>query len=163
LFLLFINYVKAQRIVDASCQCLHVAAAASGRFRPGKNIGNTSLYLWALIPLGGTGAHSDRVPLLLVAEAMFWGDSVVVFIVAICRHHDEFAYFRRGNLFDEHLQNQRNHYLNPFAPTNTLIRRLCPRPPNPYIVGKPRISAFLHVVLVWGITLISLLIKKHQS
>ncbi len=121
LFLLFINYVKAQRIVDASCLCLPVAAASSGRFQPGKNIGDTSLYLWALIPLGGPGAHGDRVPLLLVAEAMFWGDSVVVFIVAICRNYLQFAYFWRGNLFDEKLQNQRNHYLNHFAPTNTSL------------------------------------------
>ncbi len=83
MFLLFINYVKAQRIVDASCLCLPVVAAASGQFWQGKNIGDTSLYLWALIPLGGTGAHSDRVPLSLAAEAMFWGDSVVFFIVAI--------------------------------------------------------------------------------
>ncbi len=80
MFLLFINNVKARRIVDASCLCLHVAAAASGRFQPGKNIGDTSLYLWASIPLGGTGAHSDRVPLSLAAEAMFWGDSVVVLL-----------------------------------------------------------------------------------
>jgi hypothetical protein len=79
------------------------------------------LFLWALIPLGGTGAHRDRVPLSLAAEAMFWGDSVVVFIVAIRRNQGEFAYFRRGNLFDEHLQNQKNHYLNPFTPTNSSI------------------------------------------
>jgi hypothetical protein len=100
---------------------LLVAAAASGQFWPGKNISDTSLYLWALIPLGGTSAHSDRVPLLLAAEAMFWGDSVVVFIVAVHRNYPQLAYFWRGNLFDEHLQNQRNHYLNHFAPTNTSL------------------------------------------
>ncbi len=86
MFLLFINYVKARRIVDMSCLCLPVAAASSGQFWPGKNIGNTSLYLWTSIPHGGTGAHGDRVPLSLAAEAMFWGDSVVVFIVAKWRN-----------------------------------------------------------------------------
>jgi hypothetical protein len=100
---------------------LPVAAASSGRFWPGKNIGDTSLYLWASIPLGGTGAHGDRVLLSLAAEAMFWRDSVVVFIVAVRKDYCQFAYFWRGNLFDEHLQNQRNHYLNHFAPTNTLL------------------------------------------
>jgi hypothetical protein len=86
-----------------------------------KNIGATSLYLWVLIPLGKTGAHSDRVLLSLVAEAMFWGDSMVVFIVIVGRNYRQLAYFWKGNLFEEHLQNQRNHYLNHFAPTNTLL------------------------------------------
>ncbi len=93
MFLLFINYVKARLIVDASCSCLHVAAAASGRFWPGKNIGDTSLYLWASIPLGGTVVHSDRVQLLLVAEVMFWGDSVVVFRKNCKTPHIKKSYF----------------------------------------------------------------------
>jgi hypothetical protein len=100
---------------------LPVAAASSGRFWPGKNIGDTSLCLWASIPLGKNGVHGDMVPLSLAAEAMFWGDFVVVFIVAERRNYSQFTYFWRGNLFDEHLQNQRNHYLNHFAPTNTLL------------------------------------------
>ena len=41
-----------------------------GGFHPRKNIGNPSVYLWVSNPLGGTGAHGDRVPLLLATEAM---------------------------------------------------------------------------------------------
>jgi hypothetical protein len=65
-FLLF----KGTGIVGAQCLCLPVVSAAGSGFRPGKNIGNPSLYLWASFPLGRTGAHSDRVPLSLAAEAM---------------------------------------------------------------------------------------------
>ena len=70
MFLLFISYVKAQCGVDASCLCLPVVAAASGRFWPAKNCGNTSLYLRLLFPHGGTGEDSDGSPLSLAAEAM---------------------------------------------------------------------------------------------
>jgi hypothetical protein len=69
--LLLICYLKARCIVDAQCLCLLVVSAAGGGFCPGKNIGNSSLYLWVSIPLGGTGAHSNRVLLLSAAEAMF--------------------------------------------------------------------------------------------
>jgi hypothetical protein len=111
--------------------CLLVVSAACGGFWPGKNIGDPSLYLWASIPLGGTGAHSDRVPLSSAAEASHvWGDSVVVFIVAVRRNYKRFAYFWRGNLFDFVFDLEVKHNLNPFAPMHTSIRRLCPQPPD---------------------------------
>jgi len=59
LFLLFISNVKARRVVDMSCPCLPVAAAATGRFRPEKSCGDPSLYLCLSFPLGGTGEDSD--------------------------------------------------------------------------------------------------------
>ncbi len=77
MFLLFISYVKARRIVDASCLCLPVAAAATGRVRPEKSCGDPSLYLWLSFPLGGTGEDSDGSSQSLGAEAMlgvFSGD-----------------------------------------------------------------------------------------
>jgi len=43
--LLFISYVMARRVVDASCLCLPVAAAATGQFQPEKSCGDPSLYL----------------------------------------------------------------------------------------------------------------------
>ncbi len=70
MFLLFISYVKAQRVVDASCLCLPVAAAATGQFRPEKSCGDPSLYLWLSFPLGGTWEDSDGSPLSSGAEAM---------------------------------------------------------------------------------------------
>ncbi len=70
MFLLFISYVKARGIVDASCLCLPVAAAATGRFRPENSCGAPSLYLWLSFPLGGTGEDSDGSLLSLGAEAM---------------------------------------------------------------------------------------------
>ncbi len=77
MFLLFISYVKAQRVVDVSCLCLPVAAAATGRFRPEKSCGDPSLYLWLSFPLGRIGEDSDGSLLSLGAEAMlgvFSGD-----------------------------------------------------------------------------------------
>ncbi len=70
MFLLFISYVKARRVVDASCICLPVAAAATSRFWPEKRCGDPSLYLWLSFPLGGTGEDSDGSLLLSGAEAM---------------------------------------------------------------------------------------------
>jgi hypothetical protein len=70
LFLLFISYVMARRVVDASCLCLPVAAAATGRFRPEKSCGNPSLYLSLSFPHGGTGEDSDGSSLSSAAEAM---------------------------------------------------------------------------------------------
>jgi hypothetical protein len=67
---LFISYVMARRVVDASCLCLHVAAAATGRFRPEKSCGNPSLYLLLSFPYGGTGEDSDGSSLSSAAEAM---------------------------------------------------------------------------------------------
>ncbi len=67
---------------------------------------------------------------------------MVVFIVAVRRNYERFAYFWRGNLFDFFFDLEGKHNLNPFAPMHTLIRRLCPQPPDPYIVGKLRLSAF---------------------
>jgi len=60
----------ARRVVDASCLCLPVAAAATGRFRPEKSFGNPSLYLWLSFPHGGTGEDSDGSLLSSAAEAM---------------------------------------------------------------------------------------------
>jgi hypothetical protein len=59
LFLLFFSNVKARRVLDASCLCLPVAAAATGQFWPEKSCGDPSLYLWLSFPLGGTGEDSD--------------------------------------------------------------------------------------------------------
>ena len=71
MFLLFISYVKARRVVDMSCLCLPVAAAATGQFRPEKSCGDPSLYLWLVsFPLGRTGEDSDGSLLSLGAEAM---------------------------------------------------------------------------------------------
>jgi hypothetical protein len=61
----------AWRVVDASCLCLPVAAAATGRFRPEKSCGNPSLYLWLSFPHGGTGDDSAESLLSSAAEAMF--------------------------------------------------------------------------------------------
>jgi hypothetical protein len=60
----------ARRVVDASCLCLPVAAAATGRFRPEKSCGNPSLYLSLSFPHGGTGEDSDGSSLSSAAEAM---------------------------------------------------------------------------------------------
>ncbi len=70
MFLLFISYVKARCLVDASCLCLPVAAATTGRFWPEKSCGDPSLYHWLSFPLGGTGEDSDGSLLLSGAEAM---------------------------------------------------------------------------------------------
>ncbi len=70
MFLLFISYVKVRRVVDASCLCLPIAAAATGRFWPEKSCGDPSLFLWLSFPLGGTGEDSDGSLLSLGAEAM---------------------------------------------------------------------------------------------
>ena len=73
MFLLFISYVMAQRVVDASCLCLPVAAAATGQFWPEKSCGNPSLSCTFSLsfPHGGTGEDSDGSLLSLAAEAMF--------------------------------------------------------------------------------------------
>ena len=70
MLLLFISYVKARRIVDASCLCLPVAAAASGQFWPAKSCGNPSLYFLPLFLHGGTGEDRDGRSPSLAAEAM---------------------------------------------------------------------------------------------
>ncbi len=67
MFLLFISSVKARRVVDASCLCLPVAAAASGRFRPEKV---AVTHLCTFDRHGGTGEDSDGRLLSLAAEAM---------------------------------------------------------------------------------------------
>jgi len=59
MFFLFISYVMVRRVVDASCLCLPVAAAATGRF-----------HLWLPFPHGGTGEDSDGSSLSSAAEAM---------------------------------------------------------------------------------------------
>ena len=47
--LLFISYVMARRVVDASCLCLPVAAAASGQFWHEKNCGDyIGIFLYPL-------------------------------------------------------------------------------------------------------------------
>ncbi len=77
MFLLFISYVKARRIVDVLCLCLPVVAAATCQFRLEKSCGDPSLYLWLSFPLGGTGEDSDGSSLSSGAEAMlgfFSGD-----------------------------------------------------------------------------------------
>ncbi len=83
LFLLFISSVKAWCLVDPSCLCLPVAAAASGRFWPAKSCSNPSLYLWPSFPHGGTRKDSDGRLLSLAAEAMlrvfFEGVSMVIY------------------------------------------------------------------------------------
>jgi hypothetical protein len=71
-----------------------------------------------------------------------------------------FRIFQKGAAIPDHLKIQREHNLNPFAPMQALIRRLCLRPPDPYIVGKLRLSA---VLLVWGVKLTCLLTKMCQS
>jgi hypothetical protein len=53
-----------------------------------------------------------------------------------------FCIFQIGAAVPDFLKIQRKHNLNPFALMYTLIRILCPRPPNPYIVVKLRLSAF---------------------
>jgi hypothetical protein len=45
---------------------------------------------------------------------------------------------------------------------HTLLRRICPRPPDPYH-WKAEDLSFLHVLLVWGVNLASLLKKERQS
>ena len=80
MFLLFISYVMAQRVVDASCLCLPVAAAATGQFWPEKSCGNPSLSCTFSLsfPHGGTGEDSDGSLLSLGAEAC-WGCFLGVF------------------------------------------------------------------------------------
>ena len=60
----------ARRVVDASCLCLPVAAAAAGQFRPEKSCSDQSLYLGLLFPHGRTGEDSDGSSLSSAAEAM---------------------------------------------------------------------------------------------
>jgi hypothetical protein len=69
---------------------------------------------------------------------------MVVLILAIRGNYEQFAYFWRGNLFDFIFDLEGKHNLNPFAPMHTSIRRLCPRPPDPYR-WKAEIISFLHV------------------
>ncbi len=44
--------------------------------------------------------------------------------------------------FQSTLKLHKNHNLNHFVPTHTLLRRLCPWPPDPNTVEKLRLSAF---------------------
>ncbi len=67
---LIISYVKARRIVDAQCLCLPTVLDAGGRFWLEKSVGKCCWGLWALFPLGATGADYDGVPLWSSAEAM---------------------------------------------------------------------------------------------
>ncbi len=85
MFLLFISYVKARRVVDALCLCLPVAAAAGGWVWPTKSCGNPSLYLWSSFPHGGTGKDSDGRLLSLAAGAMVRGYLECVSKVIYCR------------------------------------------------------------------------------
>ncbi len=73
-----------------------------------------------------------------------------------------FRIFQKGAAIPNHLKIQRKHNLNPFAPMHTSIRRLYPRPPDPYC-WKAETLSFLHVLLVWGVKLTSLLTKMCQS
>jgi hypothetical protein len=88
---------------------------------------------------------------------------VVVFIIAVCRNYERFAYFRRGNLFDFVFNLEGKHNLNTFVPMHTSIRWLCPQPPQPLYCWKAEIVSFLHVLLVLGVKLTSLLNKMCQS
>ena len=47
-----------------------------------------------------------------------------------------------GSNFQLHLKIEANHNLNHFARMHFYYGRLCPRPPDPYTVGKLRLSAF---------------------
>ncbi len=73
LFLLLISYIKTQHVVNVSCLCLPVAAAAGGQVWPTKSFGNPFLYLWPSFPHGRTGKDSDGRSLSLAAEAMVRG------------------------------------------------------------------------------------------
>ncbi len=53
-----------------------------------------------------------------------------------------FPISKKGLSFQCTLKLHKNHDLNHFAPTHTLLRRLCPQPPDPSTVGKLRVSAF---------------------
>ncbi len=69
----FISYVKARLVVDASCLCLPVAAAAGGRVWLTKSCSNPSLYLWPSFPHGRTGKDSDGRLLSLAVDTMVRG------------------------------------------------------------------------------------------
>jgi hypothetical protein len=54
-----------------------------------------------------------------------------------------FLLSKKGLSFQSTLKLHKNHDLNHFAPTHTLLRRLCLQPPNNNTtVGKLRLSAF---------------------
>jgi hypothetical protein len=74
-----------------------------------------------------------------------------------------FLISKKGLSFQSTLKLHKNHNLNHFAPTHTSLRRLCPRPPDPNTIRKLRLSAFLHVLLLLGVNLGSLLTKSCQS
>ena len=70
--------------------------------------------------------------------------------------------FRNRAEFSIDLKNQQNHNLNHFARMHFYYGRLCPRPPNPYR-WKAETVSFLHVLLVWGVKLTSLLTTTRQN
>jgi hypothetical protein len=125
-------------------------SAAGGGFQPGKNIGDPSLYLWASITLGGTGAHSDRVALLLAAEAMF-GEILWLFlswpyvkITSDSLIFGEAIFLILFLIFRGKTQPQ------PFCTDAYFDKKTLSAPPQPLYRWKAEIFSFLHVLLVVG-------------
>ncbi len=145
MLLLFIIYVKARRVVDASCPCLPAVVAATGRFWLAKSFGNPSLYLWLSFPHGGTGEDSDGSLLSLAAEAMFGvfsGGCVAWNTVEVTWELCLDGLFLEGPwIIISYLKSWTKHNLILSAPLNISLRRLCPRPPDPNnTLGKLRLS-----------------------
>jgi hypothetical protein len=68
-----------------------------------------------------------------------------------------FLISKKGMSFQSTLKLHKNHNLNHFALMHSFLRRLCPQPPGPNnTVGKLSL-VFLHVLLVLGVNLGSLL------
>ncbi len=78
----------------------------------------------------------------IVESSEFWGLARIFSLLTLRRNHSIFRIFQKGAAIPDHLKIQRKYNLNPFAPMHTLIRRLCPQPPTPYIIGKLWLSAF---------------------
>ncbi len=106
----------------------------------------------------GCHYHRRRMPCWVCVFDENRGD----FTVAVRRNFWRWPYFVRGDLFSARLKSERNHYLNPFKLTNTLVWRLCPWSPDPYH-WKAEILRFLYVSLVWGVKVTSLLTTFAQS
>jgi hypothetical protein len=69
---------------------------------------------------------------------------------------------KRAQVFIWYLKSWTKHNLNLFARMNILLWWLCPRPPDPN-TRKAETLSFLHVLLVWGVNLLSLLIIYVQT
>jgi hypothetical protein len=59
---------------------------------------------------------------------------------------------KKGLSFQSTLKLHKNHNLNHFVPTHILLKRLCPRPPDPYRQKAESLS-YLDVLLALGMSI----------